>query len=106
MLLARQLTIAGWRKPRGVAQMRTNTLRTASSRNAKIPVSILARNSLANAYLVQLLLKEPHIRLLRAQPLPSCGQTTQTISIEGYLVRENLLTFGASLGYTNEGPTQ
>ena len=59
--------------------MRTNTLRTALSSNAKIPVAILARNSLANAYLIKLLQKEPRIRLLSSPPSPRNGHGTKPV---------------------------
>ncbi len=43
-------------------------LRAAESRKAGIPVSILARDSLANAFLVSVLLREPSFRLLPPRP--------------------------------------
>lgn len=43
-------------------------LHAAQSRNGEIPVSVLARDSLANAYVVKVLLKEPSVRLLSSRP--------------------------------------
>ena len=74
--------------------MRTNTIRTTQSRKAKIPVCILSRNPLANAYLVKLLLKEPRIMLLSSPPsraaatgpglrLPFCTVVPKAVTLEG-----------------------
>jgi hypothetical protein len=42
-----------------------------------------------------------------AQPLQNLGTYTQTISIEGYQVRKNSLTFSSSgAAYSSQGPTQ
>jgi hypothetical protein len=42
-----------------------------------------------------------------SSPLTLSTSVTQTLSIEGYQVRQNLLTFSSSgISLTNQGPTQ